>query len=260
MIDAHVHLENGPLSKEYVYQFIRNAQVKGIDHLQILDHTHRFYEFKDMYDDICRQNPLQAQWFSQKQKNSLQDYIDLIEEIKKEDLPIKVTWGLEVCYKKEREPFLKDKLNLYPFDFLVGSVHSIFDILYDISSFSKELLWDRYDTQTIFQDYYRQLEQCIGSDLFSQIGHPDVIKLYQKQAGYDLTATYETIADLAKTHNVLMEDNTGAFYRYHHPQVGLDPKFRKILQKKHVPIVWASDAHIPEHVGQCFDKLKKVYE
>ena len=84
MIDAHVHLENGPLSKEYVYQFIRNAQVKGIDHLQILDHTHRFYEFKDMYDDICWQNPLQAQWFSQKQKNSLQDYIDLIEEIKKE--------------------------------------------------------------------------------------------------------------------------------------------------------------------------------
>ena len=43
MIDAHVHLENGPLSKEYVFEFIDTALEKGIDHLQILDHTHRFY-------------------------------------------------------------------------------------------------------------------------------------------------------------------------------------------------------------------------
>lgn len=54
MIDAHVHLENGPLSKDYVFEFIKSAQEKGIDHLQILDHTHRFFEFKEMYEDIAR--------------------------------------------------------------------------------------------------------------------------------------------------------------------------------------------------------------
>ena len=104
MIDAHVHLENGSLSKDYVFEFIKSAQEKGIDHLQILDHTHRFFEFKEMYEDIC-QIPAQKEWFLKKQKNSIQEYIDLIEEVKKEPLPIQVTWGLEVCYKKEREYF-----------------------------------------------------------------------------------------------------------------------------------------------------------
>ena len=45
MIDGHVHLENGPLTKEYVMQFVEAAQKAGIDCLHILDHTHRFCEF-----------------------------------------------------------------------------------------------------------------------------------------------------------------------------------------------------------------------
>ena len=45
MIDAHTHLENGDLSTEYVHKFIDAAKEKGITQLQILDHTHRFFEF-----------------------------------------------------------------------------------------------------------------------------------------------------------------------------------------------------------------------
>ena len=81
MIDAHVHLENGPLSKEYVFEFIDTALEKGIDHLQILDHTHRFYEFREMYADICQADPRQKAWFEKKQKNSIQDFIKLKEVI-----------------------------------------------------------------------------------------------------------------------------------------------------------------------------------
>lgn len=258
MIDAHVHLENGPLSKDYVFEFIKSAQEKGIDHLQILDHTHRFFEFKEMYEDIC-QIPAQKEWFLKKQKNSIQEYIDLIEEVKKEPLPIQVTWGLEVCYKKEREDFLKNALQVYPFDFMVGSVHDVFDRLYDISAFSKELLWNQYQSKDIYAAYYQQLKSCIESDLFTQIGHPDVIKLYQIDPGYDLTPTYHELATLAKTHGVAMEDNTGAYYRYRHPQIGLHPTLRKILLAKEVPILWASDAHIPQNVGRCYDRLKEAY-
>ena len=52
MIDGHVHLERGPLRREYVEEFIEEAQRKGIDELQILDHTHRFREFRDMYEPM----------------------------------------------------------------------------------------------------------------------------------------------------------------------------------------------------------------
>ena len=43
--DNHVHLENGPLSKEYVEEFISQAVKMGVSELHILDHTHRFKEF-----------------------------------------------------------------------------------------------------------------------------------------------------------------------------------------------------------------------
>ena len=100
------------------------------------------------------------------------------------------------------------------------------------------------------------MAQCIASDLFDQIGHPDVIKLYQLDPGYDLHPTYEKLAQLAKEHHVCMEDNTGAYYRYNHPEIGLCPAFRKILKQYQVPIVWASDAHYPAHVAMAYDELK----
>ena len=85
MIDAHTHLENGDLSIEYVHKFIDAAKEKGITHLQILDHTHRFFEFKDCYKRVCEVSTLQEEWFLKKQKNSIDDYLKLIEAIKKVD-------------------------------------------------------------------------------------------------------------------------------------------------------------------------------
>ena len=84
MIDAHTHLENGDLSIEYVCKFIDAAKEKGITHLQILDHTHRFFEFKDCYKRVCEVSTLQEEWFLKKQKNSIDDYLKLIEALKKE--------------------------------------------------------------------------------------------------------------------------------------------------------------------------------
>ncbi|EOS62039.1 HisJ family histidinol phosphate phosphatase [Firmicutes bacterium M10-2] len=256
-IDGHVHLENGPLNKEYVWEFVRSAQEKGITTLHILDHTHRFFEFRDMYKGVYESSPLQREWFEKKQVNSIKDYHKLIEEMKKENFPIEVKFGLEVCYCDKNEQFLKNILSQYPYDFLVGSVHSIDGFLYDMDAFSKELLWEKQDPTTIYKRYYDQIQSAIESDLFTQIGHPDVIKMYNYPPGYDLIETYEILAKCAKDHHVKMEDNTGAHYRYHHQDVGLNKEFRKILENEGVEIITASDAHYPEDVARDFDLLPK---
>lgn len=255
IVDGHVHLENGPLSKEYVWEFVNAAKNQGLKELQILDHTHRFYEFHDMYKKVYETSELQKKWFDKKQVNSIKDYQQLIEEMKKEDFPIEVRFGLEVCYSPENEEFLREILNEYPYDFLVGSVHSINGYLYDMDAFSKELLWEKRDSKEIYQDYFELIKKAIKSGLFTQIGHPDVIKMYNYDPGYDLTKEYKELAELAKEYNVKMEDNTGAHYRYHHQDVGLNDTFRKILQDKDVTIITASDAHYPYHVGKDFDLL-----
>ena len=255
MIDAHTHLENGDLSIEYVHKFIDAAKEKGITHLQILDHTHRFFEFKDCYKRVCEVSTLQEEWFLKKQKNSIDDYLKLIAALKKETFDIDVRFGLEVCYTPETESLLSSILEHYQFDFLIGSVHSVNGYLYDMDAFSKELLWDKNDPSTIYKSYYDSIEKLIQSNLFDQVGHPDVIKLYSIDPGYDLHPTYHHIARLANEYNIKMEDNTKAHYSYHHPDIGLNADFRNILKENNVQIVTASDAHYPSDVGRCFELL-----
>ena len=52
LVDGHMHLENGPLTKGYVMEFINEAYKQGFDRIQILDHTHRFKEFEVIYQGV----------------------------------------------------------------------------------------------------------------------------------------------------------------------------------------------------------------
>ena len=164
------------------------------------------------------------------------------------DLPIEVRFGLEVCYTPEAEPFLRDILSQYPYDFLVGSVHSVDGILYDMP-FSRELLWDRYPADGIYRRYYELIEQLMRSGLFTQVAHPDTIKLFDIYPSYDLVPTYEKLAKLAVEQDLYMEDNTGCHYRYHTADIGLSDAFLRVLIDQQAKIMTASDAHVPEHVG-----------
>ncbi|MDO4501077.1 MAG: histidinol-phosphatase [Erysipelotrichaceae bacterium] len=250
MIDGHMHLEYGPLSIEYVKEFVNEALKKGIDEIQILDHTHRFKEFEKTYDEL-RSIEVQDKWLSNKEmkfKDSLDDYLKLIEEAKKENFPIKVKFGLEVCYTSKSEDFLRNLLKNYHFDFLIGSVHSIEGILYDMS-FSKELLWEKMSVDDIYQKYYSEIFKLVDSGLFTQLGHPDTIKLFNYYPTYDLSDTYRTLAKKLKKMNMKAECNTGCSYRYGHKDVGLSDELLKIFKEENVSIITASDAHHPEHVG-----------
>ena len=96
MIDGHMHLEYGDLNKEYVLKFVDAAVKKGLTKIQILDHTHRFKEFEEIYTEL-KEEPLQKKWLENKAmkfKDTLDDYDKLIEEVKALDLPIEVTFGL----------------------------------------------------------------------------------------------------------------------------------------------------------------------
>lgn len=112
MIDAHTHLENGDLSIEYVCKFIDAAKEKGITHLQILDHTHRFFEFKDCYKRVCEVSKLQEEWFLKKQKNSIDDYLKLIAALKKKLLTLMCVLVLKYVIRLKQKVYYLQSLNI----------------------------------------------------------------------------------------------------------------------------------------------------
>ncbi len=258
-IDGHIHLENGPLTVEYAMTFVEAAITAGMDEIQILDHTHRFIEFAPMYERLKKASSFQKEWFDKKQLQPLSDYFALIKEMKHKDLPLRVKWGLEVCFDPMYKGFLGKLLHQYPYDFLIGSIHSIDGLLYDMP-FSKEILWDVRDVDEIYHRYYEIMEEMIASDLFTQIGHPDQLKLFHHEPTYDLTSTYERIAQLAKQHDIAMENNTGIHYRYHHEDMGTNVQFLTILKQAGVRIITASDAHRSEDVGRDIKKITMLGE
>ena len=256
-----MHLEYGPLNEEYVLQFVKQAEAMGLDRIQILDHTHRFKEFESCYEEL-KAYEVQKTWLENKEmkfKDTLDDFAALMERIKEMDLPVKVSYGLEVCYTPSSEEKLRQILNDRKFDFLVGAIHSIDGILYDMK-FSKELLWDRYSADHIYERYYELLKCCIRSSLFTQLAHPDTIKLFQIYPDYDLTKTYEEVAKLLNEYHMKAECNTGCHYRYGHPDIGLSDEFLKILKDSEVEIITASDAHHPEDVGKFIREAEERIE
>ena len=249
LVDGHMHLEYGELNEEYVMRFVDAAVARGLDEINILDHTHRFKEFECCYEHL-RKYKEQDTWLKQKTKfcNTLDDYYNLIETIRKKDLPIRVKFGLEVCYSANTEDMLRQVLKNVHLDFLTGAVHSIDSILYDMP-FSMKLFEDRKDLETIDREFYESELSLVHSGLFNRLAHPDQIRICGSYDDAKLFSTYEKLANALKEADMYAENNSGIHYRYGFDVIGLGENLLRTFRNRRVRLICASDAHKPEHVG-----------
>ena len=125
MIDAHIHIEKGNYLIEWINEFINVALDRGLTEIYLLEHSHRFIEFRDMYNGIIQYNDYQKNWLDRRMKLSLEDYKNFILDLRRMKFPIKVKFGLEVCYVEGMEQITKDVLKDFEWDFITGSVHWI---------------------------------------------------------------------------------------------------------------------------------------
>lgn len=253
MIDGHVHLERGPLTLDYVKKFVDSAIDNHIDVLHILDHSHRYVEFLPIYEGY-RVYDVQDAWLNKRFKNYINDYFKLIEECYKQSFPLEVKFGLEVCYQDKEKNKIKEILDRHHFDFVIGSVHAV-DYRFFDCDFSDEVLWNVYDVDEIYKKYYEEEFSLIESNIFSQIGHPDQIKIKNKNPSYNLHDTYVKFAKLAKKYDINVENNTGCAYRYNHQDIGTNLEFLSVLKEYGCNIITASDAHDYADVGKLFDRI-----
>jgi histidinol-phosphatase (PHP family) len=255
MIDSHVHIERGPYTKEWINEFVNQAVKHNIDELFLLEHSHRFFEFKELYSDICSYNEYQNDWFNRKNNVSYSNYLKLIDECKRESYPIKIYWGLEICYFDGKEDIIKSLTNKNQIDFLTGSIHWIDNWGFD----HKPEFWNDKIINDQYIKYYDLMIKLVKSNIFDHLAHPDSIKCFNNYPDIDLTDKYIELTKSIVKNNIKVEVSGGLYLNYNHSEIGINNKLLNILKKNKAILIPASDAHSPENVGinikECVDLI-----
>ena len=174
MTDGHIHIERGPYTLDWIRRFTGRAAETGLSEIGLLEHSFRFEEFVPMYDSVRAGSEFVSTWFSRQKRCRLGDYLELIGKARNEDFPVRVRFGLEVCYFREHADRIAELARDRGFDFLLGSIHYVDGFAFDLGA----EYWDGMDADRLFRRYFEDSVSLAESGLFDGIGHPDHIGLY----------------------------------------------------------------------------------
>ncbi len=254
--DVHIHLEKGSYTAEWVEQFVREAVSKGIQEIWLLEHCYLFPEFVPMYDDLRRCSGFIDKWLRRKAgRRNLTEYLRLTEEIRGRIYPVKIRFGLEICYLEGKENFLFRQTESLGLDFLVGSIHFAGAFAFD----HVPELWQGQDVDSIYRQYFRHAFSLADSGLFDGMAHPDSIGLFGHTPSYPLTGFYDILAGKLAARHMYAEQYSGVYRRCPDTaHFGMQPELLSAMKKHGVPLLTASDAHCPEDVGDGIRKLAET--
>ena len=260
MIDAHIHIERGPYTLEWIDEFVRTAINNSADEIWLLEHCYRFAEFVPMYDSVCAYSDYIDNWFHRKAGVlKLSDYLELIIKVRNQCYPIKLKFGLEVCYFKEHKDLVLELTRNKELDFLVGSVHFIEDFAFD----HKAEFWEGENIDECYHKYFETALDLAKSGIFNGIAHPDCIKLYGHKPSFSLLPYYNKLAKELSENHMYAEQSSG-IHRRTGAEIGMNSDMLYAMKQHNVQIVTASDAHCPEDVGlylkEAEDIVKKCRE
>ena len=247
MVDGHIHIERGEYTYEWVNQFVNKAVEKQLDEIWLLEHCYRFEEFVPMYDSVCAYSNYVDTWFHRNAGvQKLEKYLSLIKQIRNNQFPVKIKFGLEICYFKEFEDLVVELTKDKDFDFLLGSVHFVDNFAFD----HKEEHWYGINVDEIYHKYFETSVSLAQSGIYDGIAHPDAIKLFGHKPSYSLTEYYASLAKELSKNDMYAEQNSGIFRRCPNTAtLGMDEEMQKIMCNNNVKIITVSDAHCPEDVG-----------
>jgi len=192
----------------------------------------------------------------------LDAYLEEIEEARKEFAgeELTVKFGLEIGYNPYLEELIYTVLQEFPFDFVLGAVHSINGI--SISSIQECPEYFRLCTlDDLRQDYFSILDMTVKTSFFDCLAHVDIYRRY----GYDYygpdivnmhRGAIEPVLREAARRKVGLEINTSSIRRggteFHPSQEILSLALEAGIEFFTV----GSDAHELEELG---DHLKEAY-
>lgn len=241
--DMHIHIERGPYTLQWIEEFIFAAEKMNMREITLLEHSVRFKEFHPVFKEARDYNNYQQRWFDEKAKTarSVDEFRRLACEVKSGEYPVKINFGIEVCWFEQHEKELAGLVADDVFDIVIGSVHWVDNWVFN----QRKYQWLGRDIDAIYRRYFEMENTLMQSGIFDVIAHPDLIMCHSLYPSYDLRETYEIFCKTAKKSGVAVEMNTTRGTK-----TGLNDDFLKAALREGVRFSTGSDAHCPEDVGK----------
>lgn len=248
MKDLHIHIERYDYTVESIEKFIDKGVKMGLDEICLLEHSIRFKDFHPTFKEAREYSSYQQKWFDAKAKtaHTLDEFKELATKIRQKNYPIKVSFGLEICWFEQHEDMIRKLVSDDFFDYLLGSVHWIDNWTFN----QRKYQWLGRDVDEIYRRYFALENSLVSSDIFDIIAHPDLVTCHNLYPSYDLKDEYDTLCKNVKKHDMCLEMNTSK-------GLGVNKEFFDIANQNGVKFSTGSDAHRIEDVGR---NIKKVYE
>lgn len=239
--DYHVHSEFSGDSDQNLEQLIQYAIKIGLQEIAITDHAE--YGVENLPESFILP-------FSK--------YVKRIQEIQeKYQKEIKIRLGVEVGMYEKFTSYFQEQINAYPFDFIIGSNHSIEgqDIAFSSIFMGKE----KQEVQEIyFETLWNNIQKFHD---FSVVGHLDFVTRYggNKFRGLNLRENWDRIQSILSyliQNEKGIEINTSGF-RYGEERFYPLPEIVKEYRRLGGEIITlGSDAHSKKFLTQDFKKVE----
>ncbi|CAD2074740.1 PHP domain-containing protein [Phocicoccus pinnipedialis] len=256
-------MQEGDYSEWWMDYYLKAAIKKDIKVVGIIDHLYRFYEAEVYYKnhmDISKSKDgkIQERWLKQVMWHYMDDFIHLVESQKEKwaSYGIELRVGIEVDYFDDADEMLRNILEPYEFDYVVGAVHFNNGLM--ISNPKLLPTFEKFKIEHIYDAHYQTTERAIESGLFDIMAHIDHIKILGKVDELHLLYMYEEIAKALKTHDVVCELNAGMRYHTKLKEVSPSKKFVQTIAKRGVSFTTSSDGHFPNDLGKYNKNLRRI--
>ncbi len=208
--------------------------------------------------------PIDNCWTMKEER--MQEYLDNIEELKKEySEKIEIYTGLETDYFEGDN---RNIFNTYKVDYQIGSVHFLKDYktnnYYTVDGNKEDFEKTLYecfegDIKQFASNYYHQIIKMLEEYTPEILGHLDVIKKNNGDGKYFLEEEQwyreliEKVLDVVKDKGIIVEVNTGGITRGYIQEPYPSKWILAECKKREIPVMVNSDAHSVENIDGCFD-------
>ncbi|MDU4698737.1 MULTISPECIES: histidinol-phosphatase [Paenibacillus] len=241
--DLHTHHFRCGHADGNIRDYIEAGLAAGLSVIGISDHTPYFGREEDQPFPRIAMG-----------KQAFAGYVEEVLKLKQEYAGrIDVLLGIESDFFPEHLGAYRNTLNQYPFDYIIGSVHSVGEV----SIFNKNR-WkglSREEKVSSKETYYELIRQSASSGMFQILGHIDAMKgnypaFTDIPAARAIDETLKTIAE----HGVAIEINTSGKTKLSGGWYPDDSILERALHFG-VSVTFGSDAHTPSRVGDEWEEV-----